>query len=93
MRDVVARWQPWYISAPVNTILSYDGVGCCGIDERIDCVKITDCSITLDGANVTVISGGIGQPYIRLNITASQPGKGYNLLVVMSGKNPYRPDC
>ena len=78
----------------MNTILTYDGVGCCGRpDERIDCVKVTDCSNTRDGANVTVISGGIGQPYIRLNITAKVPGKGYNLCVEMRGYNPQRPDC
>jgi hypothetical protein len=92
MRDYVARWQPWYSSVPVNTILSYDGVAC-HPEERIDCVKITDCSIARDGANVTIISGGIGQPYIRLNIMATHPGKGYSLLVEIRGNNPLRPDC
>jgi len=92
MGDHVARWQPWYSDVPVNTIVSYDGVGC-HKDERIDCVKITDYSSARDGANVTIISGGIGQPYIRLNITARHPGKGYSLFVEMRGYNPLRPDC
>jgi hypothetical protein len=76
----------------VNTIVSYDGVACGG-DDRIDCVKITDWSSTRDGADVTVISGGIGQPYIKLNITAQQPGKGYDLCVEIRGYNPLIPDC
>jgi len=92
MRDLVARYQPWYSAVPVNTILSYDGVGC-HIDEKITCVKVTDHSSARDGANVTIISGGIGQPYIRLNITAKSPGKGYSVCVEMRGYDPLRPGC
>jgi hypothetical protein len=92
MRDYVARRQPWYSDVPVNTILSYDGVGR-HTEERIDCVKITDRSSTCDGANVDVILGDNGQPYIKLNITAGQPGKGYCLCVEIRGYNPLRPDC
>jgi len=92
MSDLVVRYQPWYSSVPVNTILSYDGVGCV-TEENITCVRVTDCSSTRDGANVTVISGAIGQPYIRLNITAKAPSKGYSVYVEMRGSDPQRPDC
>jgi len=92
MRDLVTRHQPWYSSVPVNTILSYDGVGC-HADEKIKCVKVTDYSSTHLGANVTVVSGGTEQPYIRLNITAKSPGKGYSVCVEMRGYDPLKPDC
>jgi hypothetical protein len=91
MRDDVFRCPARHGDDTVNTILSYDGVGC-HEDEEIACVKVTDCSHARDGANVDVISGNIGQPYIRLNIT-SHPGKGYNLCVEMRGVNPLRPNC
>jgi len=92
MRDLVAIYQPWYSAVPVNTILSYDSV-LCHTHENITCVKVTDYSSTCDGANVTVIAGDIGQPYIRLNITAKTPGKGYSVCVELRGYDPMNPDC
>jgi hypothetical protein len=92
MRQLVARYQPLVSAVPVNTILSYDGVGCL-TDEVIACVKVIDYSSTRVGANVTVKSGGIGHPYIRLNITATSPVTGYRVCVEIRGYDPLKPEC
>lgn len=91
MRDTVIRCAPQRNDSHVSTILSYDGVRCLR-DEEIACVKITDRSQKGEGADVAIKSGGVQQPYIKLNITSSQ-GKGYHLSVEIRGIDPSKPDC
>ncbi|PNF25226.1 hypothetical protein B7P43_G13878 [Cryptotermes secundus] len=91
LTESVIRCAPRNNGSHVSTILSYDGV-CCHRDEEITCVKIKDCSREGDGADVSIKSGDIQQPSIKLNITSRQ-GKGYHLSVEIRGIDPSKPDC
>ena len=75
----------------VSTIVTYDGVRCVE-PTIIACVKIIDRSDNGDGANVSKNLGGVGDPYLKLNIT-SNPDKGYRLFLEIRGKDPSNPNC
>jgi len=91
VRDTIIRCAPRNNASHVSTIATYNGAGCRG-DEQIACVTVTDRSSEGEGANVTVKSGALGQPYIKLNITSHQ-GKGYHLSLEIRGVDPKKPDC
>lgn len=91
VRDSIIRCAPRNNASYVSSLVSYDGVGCCR-EEQIACVRVTDRSEGGEGANVTVKSGDVQQPFIKLNITSHQ-GKGYHLFLEIRGLDPKNPDC
>jgi hypothetical protein len=91
VRDTIIRCAPRNNTSHVSSIVSYDG-GRCYREEHIACVKITDRSSTGEGAIVTIKSGDVELPYIKLNIT-SHRGKGYNLFLEIRGVDPSKPEC